>query len=344
MQSPNKIKLLIIRQRKLYALKKIFSIILFFFCVLQSHSVNPLWGFWAHERINEMAVFTLPQELFAFYKPHINYVAEHAVDPDKRRYAVEGEAPKHYIDIDHYGVHPFDNLPRNWFEAVEKFSEDTLQEYGIVPWHVERMMYWLEDAFREKDVKNILKTTAELGHYISDAHVPLHCTKNYNGQFTDQHGIHGFWESRIPEIMGDNFDYFTGKAQYIPDINEKIWEIVLRSHLMSDSVLTLEKELHNSFPPDQKYSYEQRGNATVRVYSRAYSNAYNDLLNNMVERRMRETIINLGSFWLTAWINAGKPDLTGIVATPFTDAELQEMENVNNAYKSGSKMKGRQEE
>lgn len=326
------------------SVKKIITTLIFIICLIQSQSANPAWGFWAHQRINQMAVFTLPEELFAFYKPHLNYIEEHAVDPDKRRYAVSDEAPKHYLDIDHYGKYPFDNLPRNWFDAVEKYSEDSLQSYGIVPWHVERMMYWLENAFREKDVKNILRLTAEIGHYISDAHVPLHCTENYNGQLTDQNGIHGFWESRIPELIGDNYDYLTGKAQYIPDINARIWEIVLQSHLMSDSVLTIEKELTNTFPADQKYSFETRGNSTVRVYSRAFTLAYNNALNNMVERRMRENIIDLGSFWLTAWINAGKPDLTGIVAIPFTDAELKELEQVNNAYNSGNKMKGRQEE
>lgn len=325
-------------------MKKIITSLFITTCLLQAQSANPPWGFWGHQRINEMALYTLPEELFAFYKPHIDYITEHAVDPDKRRYAVANEAPKHYLDIDHYGVYPFDNLPRNWFDAVEKFTEDSLQAYGIVPWHVERMMHWLSDAFEKKDVKNILRNTAEIGHYIADAHVPLHCTENYNGQLTDQHGIHGFWESRIPELIGDNFDYLIGKAEYIPDINERIWEIVLQSHQMSDSVLFLEKELSKTFPPDQKYSYEARGNTTVRVYSRAYTLEYNRVMNNMVERRMRETIIDLGSFWLTAWINAGKPDLTGIVAVPFTEEELKEMERVNNAYTDGGKMKGRQEE
>ncbi|HET8962443.1 MAG TPA: zinc dependent phospholipase C family protein [Chitinophagales bacterium] len=325
-------------------MKKIIISLFIITCLLQAQSANPPWGFWGHQRINEMALYTLPEELFAFYKPHIDYITEHAVDPDKRRYAVANEAPKHYLDIDHYGVYPFESLPRNWFDAIEKYSEESLQAYGIVPWHVERMMYWLTESFEKKDVKNILRNTAEIGHYIADAHVPLHCTENYNGQLTDQHGIHGFWESRIPELIGENFDYLTGKAQYIPDINERIWEIVLQSHQMSDSVLFLEKELSKTFPPDQKYSYEARGNTTVRVYSRAYTLEYNRVMNNMVERRMRETIIDLGSFWLTAWINAGKPDLTGIVAVPFTDAELQEMESVNNAYNKGDKMKGRGEE
>lgn len=310
---------------------------------LQAEAVNPPWGFWAHRKVNRMALFTLPQELFAFYKPHIDYIEEHAVDPDKRRYAVVDEAPRHYIDIDHYGSHPFPDLPRKWKDAVEKYSEDTLQAYGIVPWHVEKMMWRLEDAMRKKDTRNIIRITSELGHYIGDMHVPLHCTKNYNGQLTDQHGIHGFWESRIPELIGDDYDYLVGTATYIPFVHEKIWEVVLESHLMSDSVLRLEALLNEQFPSNKKYGYETRGQSTVRTYSQEYSLAYNELLNDMVERRMRTTIINLGSFWYTAWVNAGKPDLTGLDLQPYTNAELEEMEEIDKAYRSGREMKGRQE-
>lgn len=329
---------------KFIVLKKFLFIFCFSISILCAKTVSAPWGFWAHQRINHMALFTLPQQLFAFYKPHIDFISEHAVDPDKRRYAVEGEAPKHYIDLNHYGSYPFQEIPHKWFDAIIKYPEDTLQAYGIVPWHVESMMYWLTNAMKEKDVNRILRTSAELGHYISDAHVPLHCNENYNGQLTNQHGIHAFWESRIPELLGEKYDYVVGTAEYIPDINKKIWDIVLMSNLMSDSVLNLEAQLNEEFPADRKYSFETRGQTTVKTYSKEYSLAYNTLLDNMVERRMRETIINLGSFWLTAWINAGKPDLSGLELKPWTEEELKEMQEVDNAYKSGEKIKGRAEE
>ena len=108
----------------------------------KSHSCSAVWGFFGHKKINRMAVFTLPPEMIKFYKKNIEYITEHAVDPDKRRYAVEGEAPRHYIDIDHYhhdSLTPFQYVPKYWDSAVSKFSEDTLQAYGIVPWHVNVM-------------------------------------------------------------------------------------------------------------------------------------------------------------------------------------------------------------
>jgi len=267
------------------------------------------WGFWAHQRINRMAVFSLPKEMFGFFKHHIDFLTTHAVDPDKRRYAVEGEAACHFIDLDRYGAHPFDSIPQRWNDAVAKYSEDTLLAHGIVPWHIERMTYRLTGAFRDKRYDKILKYAAEIGHYIGDAHVPLHCTQNYNGQLTGQHGIHGFWESRVPELFGDDFDYFTGKCQYISSPLKTAWKIVASSYQAHDSVLLFEKSLNEKFPPDRKYAYEQKGNVMVKVYSREYAAAYDRMLNGMAERRMRDAIHMVASFWYTAWINAGQPEL-----------------------------------
>ncbi len=267
------------------------------------------WGFWAHQRINRMAVFSLPPAMFGFFKHYIDYVTVHAVDPDKRRYAVEGEAACHYIDLDRYGENPFDSIPRKWNQAVAKYSEDTLLAHGIVPWHIERMMFRLTQAFRERNRVKILKYASDLGHYIGDAHVPLHCTSNYNGQLTNQHGIHGFWESRIPEISGEGYDYITGRCRYITDPLEEAWTIVEESYAAHDSVLKTEKTLSENFPPDRKFSVELKGKVAVKVYSREYALAYEQRLNGMVERRMRDAIHATASFWYTAWVNAGQPTL-----------------------------------
>src|SRR4051812_18538731 len=94
--------------------KWLFTIVLLLAIQLKSYC----WGFYAHQKINYLAVFLLPPEMMTFYKKHIDFLSEHAVDPDKRRYAVRQEAPRHFIDIDYYGLHPFDSLPRRWEEAI----------------------------------------------------------------------------------------------------------------------------------------------------------------------------------------------------------------------------------
>ena len=301
------------------------------------------WGFWGHKRINRIAVFTLPPQMMALYKPNIEYITEHAVDPDKRRYSSPNEAPRHYIDLDRYGKYPFDSLPRRWDDAVAKYSEDSLNAHGIVPWYVPLMLYRLTEAFKEKNKYKILHYSADIGHYIADAHVPLHCTRNYNGQLTNQVGIHGFWESRVPELFGDDYDYFIGKAEYIEHPSEYIWNVVMKSSSEVDSVLTMERELSASFPADEKYSFEQRGEASVRNYSKEFAAAYQEKLNNMEERKMRDAIIAVGSFWYTAWVNAGKPNLSDLKDSPVSAEDQQELEAMDKAWRDG-KAYGRQED
>ena len=359
------------------------------------------WGFVAHKRINQMAVYTLPPKLIVFYKKHIEYVEKHAIDPDKRRYASEQEAPRHYIDLDHYGTYPYDNIPRKWTNALAKFTEvfvvssanDTLQlfgheivnfdsdtlilkspaiktifntdsiflekarylsfvksniqkqfyelkwiiptknldtlfktnvfaesypncfaekylsKYGVVPWHLETMLNRLTYAFKENNLNKILRNSSDLGHYIGDAHVPLHTTTNYNGQLTGQDGIHGFWESRLPELYGDKYNFMVGKAEYIDDPNTYFWDIVMQSHLLLDSVFFIEKDLTAQFSSDQKYCFETRGEQTVRTYCEGFSKAYHERMDGMVETRMRASIKSVGDMWFTAWVNAGQPDL-----------------------------------
>ncbi len=276
------------------------------------------WGFYGHKRINELAIYSLPEGMFGFYKANMDFIIEHSVDPDKRRYGVKGEAECHYIDMDRYcfgqaGCDPFENVPKHWNDAVAKYSEDSLRAHGIVPWHVNLMVYKLTKAFEEENITRVLHLSAELGHYIGDAHVPLHTTSNYNGQKTNQRGIHGFWESRLPELYDINYDFFIGKAEYIKTPLDHIWGKIRQSYAAVDSVLLMEQQLNSTFPSDRKYSYEVRGQAQVKVYSEEYSNTYHQMLQGQVERRMKSAVLTIGSYWYTAWVNAGQPDLSKFI-------------------------------
>lgn len=291
------------------------------------------WGFYGHRLINYQAVFLLPPEMLVLYKTQIDFLAEHAVDPDKRRYLIPAEGPRHYIDIDHYGPYPYDSLPRLWKEASARFTEDTLMKYGIAPWWIQTMLHRLTNTFIAKDQARILKLSAEIGHYIADAHVPLHACSNHNGQFTNQRGIHGFWESRIPELLAEKqWDFFIGRASYISNPLQFTWKRVLESAAAADSVLSFERALNEKYPLDKKYAFEERNGVMVRQYSLAYSIDYNNSLNNMVERRMRQSIYAVASFWYTAWVNAGQPDLKNLVNKNFSEEELKDFEMLNKEW------------
>jgi hypothetical protein len=296
---------------------------------------SSIWGFFAHERINRLAVFTLPPDMIGFYKKNIDFITESAVNPDRRRYFLEDEAPRHYIDLDHYGDSALHTLPRFWDNAVREFSEDTLKAYGIVPWHINKMYFQLRDAFGAGDPDGILRLSAELGHYIADAHVPLHTTENYNGQLTGQDGIHGFWESRLPELFSDDYDFFVGRPEYLPYPQLAAWDAVASAHRSVDSVLHLEKKLAARFD-DRKYSFESKGNLTVKVYSKEYSDAYHRMLKGMVEKQMRASIHCVASFWFTAWVDAGQPDLKSLALHPPTAEQLMKRKEEYQQWRKGS--------
>ncbi len=314
-------------------MKKLFFLI----ALLTSFQHCYCWGFFGHQKINYYAVFLLPPEMMAFYKPHIEFLKEHAVDPDKRRYAVAEEAPRHYLDIDHYGSYPYTQLPRNWDSAAKKYSADSLQAYGIVPWWIQVMQQRLTNAFKDKNESKILRLSAELGHYLGDAHVPLHACSNHNGQYTGQKGIHGFWESRIPELLADQeWSFFIGKARFIENISRYTWDRVLESAAAADTVLSFEKILSGQFSSDQRFSFEERNGIVIRQYSTAYSLAYNKMLKGMVERRMRQSIYAVASFWYTAWVNAGQPDLKTLNNKKFTEEDIKEFKELNQEWKKAA--------
>lgn len=283
----------------------IFIIVLLF----SPHSPSN-WGFFAHKVINKHAVFALPQSMNTFYINNVNLIEEKAVDADRRRYSDKEEARKHYIDIDFYSVDsPFVVMPRFKKEAIEKFSLDTINTYGILPWHINHCYYELIKAMKNKNTERIIYLSADLGHYIADANVPLHTTLNYDGQLTDQHGIHAFWESRLPELFHFEYNFIVPKTKYIPNVLSQIWETIEQSHNAKDTVLLFEKKLRETFDSDKVYSFEEKAGKSSKVYSKEYSKAYHKLMNGLVERQMRKSIHLTSSVWFSAWVDAGQPNM-----------------------------------
>ena len=294
------------------------------------------WGFFAHRRINRLAVFTLPVEMIGFYKKNIRSIEEDAVNPDRRRYIIPDEAARHYIDLDDYGDSAVFRLPKYWKDAVEKFGEDSLRSHGILPWQINRVYFELKDAFAVRDPDKILRLSADLGHYVADAHVPLHTTNNYDGQLTGQAGIHAFWESRLPELFYDQYDFFVGKAERLENVQLTAWKIIAHTNQALDSVLQFEKQLSQKWG-DKKFNFESQGRQTIKVFSADYSKAYHQLLSGMVERQMRAAVLMTGSIWYTAWVDAGQPDLKSLIHYKPSQEEIKMREEELKKWKEAQK-------
>jgi len=268
-----------------------------------------LWGFYGHRKITELAIYTLPQGMIGFYKQNTAIIIQKSVAPDQRRYVIEAEGPKHYIDLDDY--ENLDSIPKYWFNAVERFGEETLVERGTVPWSAYFTYKQLITAFKDRNYNKIIIKSCDLAHYLADANVPLHTTSNYNGQKTGQRGVHGFWETRLPILFSDEYDFFVGRASYLEDPQAAIWQSVFQANKLVDSLLIVERQITELVGSTRKYAFEDKGKRTVKVYSEKYSSAYHKAM-PAVELQMQRSIKIIGDFWLTAWIEAGQPDLSTI--------------------------------
>ena len=280
-----------------------YSVLVFTLFVLCS------WGFHAHKTINRNAVYLLPSELSTFFILHIDQIEANSVNADKRRYTDTAEACKHYIDLDLYGASPFDSIPEKWYDAKRYFTADTLKSRGILPWVIQWEYTKLVWAMDSGTVDDIIKSAADLGHYVADACVPLHTTSNYNGQYTGQKGIHALWESRIPESFSWNYDYYIGKSVYLDSSIDFAWSLVKESNTLVSSTLSIEGDVSKEFTKDEKYRLDNQNGKIVHQYTNEFISQYNLALDSMVERRLQRSIFAISSLWYSAWVDAGQPDL-----------------------------------
>jgi len=221
-------------------------------------------------------------------------------------------------------------------------SEEKFSAYGILPYHLESAYYSLVRTFQSGDIQRIIKKCTDIGHYVGDAHVPLHTTENYNGQMTGQDGIHAFWESRLPELYAlDEYDFFTGQAEYIDNPRDYFWGVCKESHLLVDSVLQVERRVKESMPEDLIFCYEDRLQRNVLTQCEAFARAYHEAMGEMVETRMRDAVLSIGSVWYSAWVDAGRPLLEPQEATFLVDED--EINELNKAYRE-RQAKGRAHE
>jgi hypothetical protein len=271
------------------------------------------WGFSVHRHIHRSAVDALSPPLRNWFLEEADWLTAHAVDADKRKRAVIHEAPKHYVDLDAPSLSCLEDLwPTPGFrDAVEACCEDTLWRYGVLPWNVLWTYQDLVLAFDNGDKSAILRAASDLGHYVSDAHVPLHTSLNYNGQLTGQDGIHGLWETRLPELYGHGYDLAVGPPEYVPQVLDWIWDVIRGSHAEVGRVLLFEMQLVKGWAGDLVVR-EERGRAVQLQRVPEWCSAYDQALDGMVERQWRASIHSVSSLWMSAWVDAGQPDLSAV--------------------------------
>jgi hypothetical protein len=257
------------------------------------------WGFEAHKWIMDRAITMLPAELRGLFEANRATVVERSIDPDTWRTAgFEAETPHHFLDLDWdgYGKYPFAGLPRDLNAAIAKFGRQRIEENGTVPWRAEEFYGSLRRAFegyasRPFSKFDILFYAASLAHYTSDAHVPFHAVFNYDGQLTQQWGIHARFESAMFERYRDRLNVTPPTVAPIRNPREFIFDRLLEGTQLVPAIL--------------KSDLDAIG--TRDVYDDAYFDAFFKANRPVMERRLGEAAAATAAMIAGAWESAGKP-------------------------------------
>jgi len=274
------------------------------------------WGFTAHRLVNERAVETLPEPLLSFFRKNADYVAEHAVDPDLWRAVGRDREPNHFLDLDAFGPPSAGLIPRDEAEHLRRHGADA-EAKGRLPWRVGEAYRELVAAFREGNAARALERAAVLGHYVGDAHVPLHAVLNYDGQLTGQTGIHNRWESHLVERFERQLraELAPRPARPVGDPVLMTFDVLAESFDLSLQVLASDKESTEGTdladtPLDDRYD--------DGYYSRMYERERAAL-----RSRLAASATALGSLWLTAWQEAGRPALDTTFRFPYVRGQTR---------------------
>lgn len=312
-------------------------------CIIGFLSFALGWGAWGHQHINRAAVFALPEPVRRFFYNHIDFITEEAVVPDLRKYTINDRAefPRHFINLESYDASgTISGLPVTMKEARARYPDSVLNKSGLLPWYIQEVMEKLTKAFKAKRKTEILFLAADLGHYIGDAHMPLHTALNHDGQLTGQKGIHALWEGQLPEMFGSGYNLCTGQARYIGDIARETWLMIDSTHRLADGLLAIDREMTASRPKERVYLLDSAGKIVVNafgdlVHTREYASEYHKRLQGMVERQLRGAIAETSSYWFTAWVNAGRPDLSDLDPPELTGRNKQHLSDDLRRWEQG---------
>ena len=275
-----------------------------------------------------------------FFYQNLDYIVKYSIRPDQRRNQDPTEAPKHFIDLEAYGDSAAWKMPVTWNEAVAKYSKDTLIKYGYVPYWIMTMKERLTNAFRSGNADSILFYATDMGHYIGDANVPLHTSVNYDGQLTGQRGLHALWESVIPELELEQYKLYNHhKAKYLDHPEIEIWNAIRHAHGLLNDVFQKEREVSKQFTDSTRYRVQIRNGRETKYYTPAFAKAYSASLRPTINDQLLSSSDLMSDFWYTSWVDAGRPDLTGLLKTNFGKSEKKKMKNEFRAYKKGQLIK-----
>jgi hypothetical protein len=251
------------------------------------------WGENGERLITNKAVDTLPDEMLAFFQANRQFLVQHVTDQMEPDAKATAPHRTDFIRLDHYGTFPFSALPRDYTAAVAKFGRKPLEQFGLLPWQVGLYSKKLTDAFQDHNWNDAKIQAAALAHYVAAAHDPFNTTTNFDGKLSLQPGVN----ERFGVGLVDRYSLFffvkPNEASFIHDPTDHAFEMALSAHSWLENVLLSDRRAHAGL-----------SGYTDDYYDRFYAQAGAVLI-----RQFSDAATDLGSYWMTAWINAGRPQL-----------------------------------
>jgi hypothetical protein len=251
------------------------------------------WGPDGQKLIINQAVDTLPFDLRSFFQANRSFLVQHVTDTLDAAAKISFERHNHVIYLDKYGRFPFEALPRNYKAAVSKYGKSKIEATGLLPWQIGVYSQRLTEAMKLGRWEEVKLDAAVLASYVAEAHDPFNTTENFDGHLTDQKGINERFGNALIERFSSFFPMRPNDAAFISDPTDHAFEVCLSSHSWLESVLLSDRNAHRE----------------VKSYNDEYFDRFYNAAAGTLIRQLSDAATDVGSFWLTAWTNAGKPTL-----------------------------------
>jgi hypothetical protein len=249
------------------------------------------WGANAQRIIVGKAVDTLPPDLRPFFDDNRSYLALHVADPLDAEAKTPTEKHNHFIYLDRYGRFPYTTLPRVYKAAVSKYSKSKLEQTGLLPWQIGVYSAKLTTSFQQGRWDEAKLNAAILAGYVAEAHDPFNTTENFDGHLTLQNGINDRFGATLIDRFSSFFPIRPNDASFISDPTDHAFEACLSAHSVLETILLADRNAR----------------ASAKAYNDEYFDHFYNLTAATLIRQLSDASTDVGSYWLTAWTNAGKP-------------------------------------
>ena len=270
------------------------------------------WGLEVHRLLTGLALDGVPRPLASLYSRQRAFIVEHSVDPDlwrtaDLRGAMGPEDPNHFFNIDTLDEPaPYARIPRTWAAFRARYGTARANRAGRLPFRTVEIYDRLVKAFAAMKrgssygADDACYLSAVLAHYVEDGHQPLHATANYDGQLSGQRGVHSRFETALPQRTWTRLAHPAVRVQPVPDLAAFMFSALARS--AADVPAVLEADRHAS----QGLSRDAGGHL---VYDDRYYERFLTGIRPVLEERLSSAASGVASVLVSAWRDAGSPDI-----------------------------------